>query len=115
MPVPITSIIRGCLNKDSRSNFDNNKIVISLTVKISEALRYDRLHSRSLGLINFDDSLTNYEILQVSFSGDCHKLLAQCHKYLAAFFTNIWLGQIRRFQITLAIFHVSVTADIVYA
>jgi hypothetical protein len=64
MPVPITSIIRGCLNKDSRSNFDNNKIVISLTVKISEALRYDRLHSRSLGLINFDDSLTNYEILQ---------------------------------------------------
>jgi hypothetical protein len=63
MPVPITSIIRGCLNKDSRSNFDNNKIVISLTVKISEALRYDRLHSRSLGLINFDDSLTNYEIL----------------------------------------------------
>ena len=25
---------KGCLNKDSRSNFDNNKIVISLTVII---------------------------------------------------------------------------------
>jgi hypothetical protein len=64
MLVPITSIIRGCPNKAGRSNFDKNKIAISLTVKMSEALRYGRLHSSSLGLINFDDSLTNYEIRQ---------------------------------------------------
>ena len=64
MLVPIPSIIRGCPNKAGRSNFDNNKIAISLTVKISEALRYGRLHSSSLGLINFDDSLTNCEIRQ---------------------------------------------------
>ncbi len=63
MPVPITSIRRGRLNNDSRSNFDTNKVVISLTVKISQTLRYDRLHSCLLGLINFDESLTNCEIL----------------------------------------------------
>lgn len=66
MLVPITSIIRGCPNKAGRSNFDNNKIAISLTMKISEELRYGRLHSNSLGLINFDDSLTNCDILHWS-------------------------------------------------
>ena len=66
MLVPITSIIRGCPNKAGCSNFDNKKLAISLTVKISEALRYSRLHSSSLALINFDDSLTNCEILQLS-------------------------------------------------
>ena len=65
MLVPITSIRRGCPNKAGRSNFDNNKIAISLTVKISEAPHYGRLHSNSLGLINFDDSLTNFEIRHV--------------------------------------------------
>ncbi len=54
MLVPITSIIRGCPNKAGRSNFDNNKVTISLTVKISEALHYGRLHSNSLGLTNFE-------------------------------------------------------------
>ncbi len=67
MLVPITSIIRGCPNKAGRSNFDNNKVTISLTVKISEALHYGRLHSNSLGLINFDDSLTNFEIRHVGW------------------------------------------------
>ena len=64
MPVAITSIRRYCPNKAGRSNFDDNKIAISLPVKISEALRYGRLHSRSLSLINCDDSLTNCEIRQ---------------------------------------------------
>jgi hypothetical protein len=47
MLVPITSIRRGCPNKAGRSNFDKNKIAIPLTVKMSEALHYGRLHSNS--------------------------------------------------------------------
>jgi hypothetical protein len=46
-----------------RSNYDKNEIAISLTVKMSEALHYSRLHSNSLGLTNFDNSLSNCEIL----------------------------------------------------
>jgi len=65
MLVPITSIRRGCPNKAGRSNFDKNKIAISRTVKISEAHHYGRLHSNSLGLSNFDCSLTNCEIRHV--------------------------------------------------
>jgi hypothetical protein len=83
MLVPITSIIRGRPNEAGRSNLDNNKVAISRTVKISEALRYGKLHSSSPGLINFDGSLTNCEIRHC---GGCHKLLAQCQKYLAALF-----------------------------
>jgi hypothetical protein len=64
MLVRITSVRRCCPNKAGRNNFDKNKIAISLTMKMSEAFRYGRLYSSLLGLINFDDSLTNCEILQ---------------------------------------------------
>jgi hypothetical protein len=63
MLFPITSIIRGCPNMAGRSNYDKNEIAISVTVKMSEALHYGRLHSNSLGLTNFDNSLSNCEIL----------------------------------------------------
>ena len=59
--VPITSIIRGCPNKAGSSSCDNNKIAISLTVKISEALCYGNLHSSSLSLTNYGHS--NWESL----------------------------------------------------
>jgi hypothetical protein len=87
MLVPITSVRRCCPNKAGRNNFDNNKRAISLTMKMSEALRYGRLHSSSLGLINFDDSLTNCEILQ--------KLQIFTNNW--SFFNKIWRKLSQRF------------------
>ena len=100
MLVPITSIIRGCPNKAGRSNFDNNKIAISLTVKISEALHYSRFHSNSLGLSNFDCSLTNCEIRQsvwdltVSGTGLKYASSASCHKVFGPFYHQMFSGPI---------------------
>ena len=66
--VSTTSITKSGPNQADLINFDNNKIIISLTMKINEVICSGRPYVSSFSLTNFDHNLTNCEILHCCLS-----------------------------------------------